>query len=301
MEKHVFLLQVHKQPDLLARILKRLEAKNHYFFINIDLKCDNHFDFINITRDIKNVYFTKRFNVMHGGFSQVECTIFQIKEVYKYIPDFDYLHTISGQDYPCVSTEEFDSFFHNNKKSYMMLDTKEELKEWKKNKYPHRLEHWYVMDIFNAKWMNKIHLAGIVRRLIYWIPRKYKYMDEICGGWNWFSLNKRVVEYLRGYIDDNPEFIKRFRYTSSSDELIFSTILSKVEDELEIEKRNSLRFVEWHPKRETKALPLTLNENEFNQIINSGAFFCRKVDEKISAKLLDMIDDCIDNKKYQKV
>ena len=37
---HAFIIQVHTQPELLDRILKRLNAPNHYFFINVDGKSD---------------------------------------------------------------------------------------------------------------------------------------------------------------------------------------------------------------------------------------------------------------------
>ena len=36
--------------------------------------------------------------------------------------------------------------------------------------------------------------------------------------------------------------------------------------------------------------PYILTEMDYDLVVNSKAFFCRKVDEKISAKLLDMID-----------
>lgn len=291
-------MQVHKQPQLVFRILNKLQAENHYFIINIDSKCDCFEEFKKGLSDIRNITISGRKNIMHGGFSQVECTIEQMKLAKKIGEDeFDYIHTISGQDYPCVSNEEFDTFFENNDKSYMWLDTQEELDAWKFTKYSHRLEHWYLMDILNAKWMNRIHLAGIIRRGLYWIPRRYKYMDQLWGGWNWFSIRIDVMNYLLDYIDNNKKYIKRFAYTTSSDELIFSSILYWKAKELQIETRNPLRFVEWHPKRGYKGLPLILNENEFEDIINSGCFFCRKVDEKESAILLDKIDEYIANKK----
>ena len=59
---------------------------------------------------------------------------------------------------------------------------------------------------------------------------------------------------------------------------------------LELVTTNSLRFVEWHPKRPTDSLPLVLRESEFDDIAASGALLCRKVDPVASAALLDMLD-----------
>ena len=287
---HTFLIQVHKSPKLLRRILERISGDNHYFFINIDKKVRNVEEFENQIRNIKNVMQISHINVMHGGFSQVVCTIKQFRYASSLPLDFQYFHTISGQDYPCVSMETFDAFFECNDRSYMMLDTDEEAKKWKKKKYPHRLDHWYFMDVLNKPWMCKVHLAGIVRRLLYWVPRKKFDQSLIWGGWNWFSLHRDVVEFIIDYFDQNKLFINRFHYTTSSDELVFSSIIYPYADILRIEKRNSLRYIDWNPQRECSSLPLILDERDYDDIISSGAFFCRKVDLIVSKTLIDMLD-----------
>lgn len=104
------------------------------------------------------------------------------------------------------------------------------------------------------------------------------------------------MDYLINVINTDQSFVSSFKYTTSSDELIFSSILNPVTEDFNIERRNSLRFVDWHPKREYKSLPLILNENEYDQIISSKAIFCRKVDAIESAKLLDMLDKHADAK-----
>lgn len=291
MKNHVFLFQIHKEPKLVARILKRLEAENHYFIVNIDKKCENSDEFKKELEGIGNVIYNRPVNVQRTGFSQIKCTIEQMKLAVEHKVHFDYLHTLSGQDYPCVTTEKFDAFFEDNNRSYMMLDTIDEVEEWRKNKYSIRLEHWYFWDVFNGKLAIKLHLAGIFYRLFYAFPRKCSFINEVWGGWNWFSLHRDVVDYLLKYFEENPGYVRRFHYSRCGDELIFPTVLVKKADELNIATRNSLRFVEWHPQREYKGkTPLLLNECEFEQIMQSGAFFCRKVETVESEKLLDLID-----------
>lgn len=297
---HAFLLQVHRSPKLVRRILERLSGVNHYFFINIDQKVKNASEFEYQLKNIKNIMQISHFNVMHGGFSQVACTMMQIRYAISLPLDFQYFHTISGQDYPCVSMETFDAFFECNNQSYMMLDTDEELEDWKQKKYPHRLDHWYFMDIFNKPWMCKLHLAGIIRRLIYWVPRKKFDQNLIRGGWNWFSLHKDVVQFIIDFFDNNQSFIKRFHYTTSSDELVFSSIVYPYADVLGIEKRNSLRYIDWNPKREYSSLPLILDERDFDDIIATDAFFCRKVDLAVSKTLIDMLDKHADSDSFNR-
>lgn len=292
MKKHVFLMQAHKEPELVERILHRLEAPNHYFIINIDQKVSREDlkKFGESFNKINNILSTRHFNVMHGGYSQIDCTINQLKDLYNRLPNFDYIHTISGQCYPCVSQADFDEYFEQGKKSYMQQDSYENLTKWKKDKYPRRLEHWYCWDVFNSKWMLKCHIPSMLNRVIYRINRPYEYYDTLWGGWNWFSLEHEACNYLMSQLKDHQEFVQRYKYTYCGDELIFSSILHWVSDQYDIEQQNSLRYVDWHPAREYKSLPLILNEKDYDSIIKSGVLFCRKVELEESAKLMDYLD-----------
>jgi len=61
---------------------------------------------------------------------------------------------------------------------------------------------------------------------------------------------------------------------------------------LEINPNNSLRFVEWSPKRHyTEKLPLVLQEMEYDDIVKSNAVFCRKVELPVSIQLIKMLDN----------
>lgn len=300
MQNHVFLFQVHKDPELLDKILKNLSFDNHFFCVNIDEKSKESAEFIRVLGKYKNVLDISHFNIMHGGFSQVECTLYQIKKILNGSLHIDYFHTISGQDFPCVGPKSFNLFFELNAgKSYMMMDSDSELKEWRKDKYPHRMNHWYFMDQLNNPFFYKVHLSGILNRLLYWVPRKNVDINTIYGAWNWFSLHHIVVSYLMSFCDDNPEYLNRFKYTISSDELFFSSILFDHIEEMSIERRNSLRYIDWHPKRECRSLPLILEECDYNDVIESNSLFCRKIDCKKSAKLIQMLEHKIEKEEAE--
>lgn len=51
----------------------------------------------------------------------------------------------------------------------------------------------------------------------------------------------------------------------------------------------SLRFIVWYPKREAKTLPLILNEQEYDEIVRSGAILCRKIHPEESRELIKML------------
>jgi len=74
---HAFIIQVHKEPELFGRIVHRLAAPNHFFFVNVDKKVDDS-QFKEVCRDVKNMIFlegNESTEVNWGGFSQIDCTL----------------------------------------------------------------------------------------------------------------------------------------------------------------------------------------------------------------------------------
>lgn len=229
-------------------------------------------------------------NVNWGGFSQIQCTINLLQAAFN--DNMDYYHLISGQDYPCKSNQEFDAFFEKNKgKSFMYYDTEKEAKLWRLEKYPYRYMYWYFTDTFILR--NKhLHLLSNYIAKIFNKLFKRKPLKRIYAGWNWFSWSKKVVEYVLLQKKENKSYFKRFHFTTCCDEIIFHTLLANHLQELEINPNNSLRFVEWSPKRHyTEKLPLVLQEMEYDDIVKSNAVFCRKVELPVSIQLIKMLDN----------
>lgn len=244
-------------------------------------------------KECKNVIFIKnRIRVNWGGYSQIECELLLLRTAFYSSINMDYFHLISGVDYPCKNNKDFDNFFDiHNGESFMHYDSDKEIQMWRETKYRSRIQKWNFIDI--AIFSNK----GLGLKLIQYIQYvfnifvKRRWIPNVVAGWNWFSWHRNVVEYVLLYIKLNPKYLKRYKYTSCCDEVIFHTLLQNKTNELKINKYNSLRYIEWHPKREYKSLPLILKESEYNDIIESNSMFCRKVDPKDSLKLLDLLDN----------
>lgn len=282
MHNHLFIVLAHNQPELLRRIVGRLEASNHYFYLHIDKKV-NIMPFKSMITNL-NIDWCEdnRVIVNWGGYSQIQCTLNLIRKAITDNHHFDYIHLISGSDYPCYSNEAFDLFFENSgDKSFMHFDAPEDVQNWRKDKYPDRMK-WYFRD---NKILEKIKLNLIMN---IFFPRKP--LSNIYGGWQWFSWHRSVAEYVLRYVEQNKKYLLRFKFTSCCDELFFHTMLFSVADQLNIEKYNSLRYIDWHPVRSYKSLPLVLNMQDAELIKNSGCFFCRKCSLEESNGLMDYLD-----------
>ena len=83
-----------------------------------------------------------------GGYSLVDCTIRLLKKAIER-DNIDYIHLISGQDYPIVNNNDFDAFFEkHNGESFMLYDKPEEHIEWSKprGKYEQRYMPYHFND-----------------------------------------------------------------------------------------------------------------------------------------------------------
>ena len=185
----------------------------------------------------------------------------------------------------------FDKFFEKNEgKNYMEIESDEYHAKCMVRKYPSRVQPWYLMDIRHRD--NR--LINLYARIFNFISKHIswrKMIPGLWGGWNWFTWHRSVAQFVIQQEQTNPSFFRRFHHTSCGDELIFQTLLYPHISELNIEK-HSLRYINWTKKadgRNHEGSPLTLNEEEYNDIIKSGAFFCRKIDPVISKKLKDLL------------
>jgi len=285
MLNHAFLIIAHDSPELLKRVIDNLRAPNHYFFIHLDKKTD-----IQLFNSMGGgVNYIDRISVNHGCFSQLMVEPMLLKSALDYPVKIDYFHLISGHDYPCQSVQKFDSFFEdNNGKSFMHFDTEQQHEAWRP-RITKRYSQWNITDLRLNKLVFKLSNKLLNRYFVKHVPM------ELYAGWNWFSWHRKVAEFVMKEIDNHPTYLESFRYSYCCDEVIFHTLLYKHINELNIDKDNALRYIDWFPKREYTSLPLVLDERDYDDIKASKAFFCRKVFLGKSDKLLTLLDKDINS------
>lgn len=296
--KHAFLITAHAYFEQLTEIIELLSSPNHYFFVNIDKKAIRGGQFIaDCKQKYRNVFFlegNERMAVAHGGYTQIECTLRLLHKSYDM--GCDYFHLISGQDYPCRPNAEFDRFFEENEgRSFMQIESESYNKECMVKKYPSRVLPWYINDFPHRE--IKI-VDSFVRAFNKIISHFYarKMIPGLWGGWNWFTWHRSLAAYVIEHEKSNPKYFKRFHHTYCGDELIFQTLFHGKEQALNIDGSNSLRYINWIKKvseRSHPGSPLLLNEEEYDEIIQSGAFFCRKVHPVVSKVLLEKLRENI--------
>lgn len=262
------LILAHKNFNQVRRLINTLKNDNVDVFMHVDKKAGfNQNDF----KDINLI--DKRFDIGWGDSSMVDATIYSLNYI---LNNKDYTHFIlmSGQDYLIKPISDIVQFLDLNKeKNYITIGKIED--ENTKNRY--------LKYRFKNKYLDKISVKLLKRKDI------FENMTP-CWGSQWWILNQKVIKYIvKKY---NDEFNKKIKYTSCMDEVFIQTILynSKFKDTIVCDNKY---YIDWsnHKKGLNKGNPDVLTQKDFNKIIESNKFFCRKVDINEDEKLLDMLDE----------
>ena len=236
--------------------------------------------------NLDHVKVIKTFRIDWGGYNHLLAIIALLKLAVNN-NHVSYIHIISGQDMLIRSHNEFEQRFSETKLIYMNCIDKSSFSETIR----HRLERFVITSNLDSRkriirCINSItyifqSLTGGKRRGLGGITDVYK-------GVVWCSFPIDVAHFVLQYIDETPQFMKDLRHTNVSEEFFFQTLIMNSKFRKNVIP-NNLRYTDWRYKNGSS--PAILDETDFYKIINSDAFFARKIDSVISSKLTALIED----------
>ncbi len=280
--KICILIQIHKNFDFVLKLINRLRHKDVDIWLNFDKKNTYNPD------QFPNCFFIKdRVDIKWGDITLGDSFMRAIKEIILSNYKYDRIIYISGQDYLLKPINEIVDFYskkENLDKEFLsyrpILDKDINLKA--RYQY-HRFKNRYL-DFLSRKISKK---------------RDFIKNYEPYYGSNWLNITLEAAKYLvLKYEQDN--FYKYFKYSIAMDEIIpHSILLSKNSPFKDKVINDNKRYIDWsnHKKGLNNGNPNILEENDFEKIINSNADFARKFDMKTNSKIIDMLDNYLDNKK----
>ncbi len=234
---------------------------------------------------IDNIFAFSEFNTTWGSYYHLQAVYKCMELIYDYMACDSYVHIISGQDMPIQSLKFFNDFFTNNKKIYMTFT---EVDPSDSNiTFRYNLVNYLWRINLNNKLFRVVYLKFLL--LIYRLPFKKKNKiasyTRICKGMIWASIPFDALNYIINE-EKNYCFYKELKRVFIPEEFFFQTILGNSSFNNRIEN-SDLRFTIWETRDGNR--PAILDERDFEEIINSGALFCRKVDSVKSRSLKKMI------------
>lgn len=289
--KLAVLIQCHKCPEQINRLLDVMKSDEVDFYIHVDRKSDIA-DEIEKRADVHILPPERRVDVMWGGFSQVEATLNLLDEAL-ITGGYDYYFLISGQDFPVRPIRELIEFLENdNGANYVDLFPSLNNGLCKQNNLDKRNQ-----IVYGDRIMGRGKFARIMRRL--WVAvtggygrtfgifrRKNVLNLKFYFGSQWWCLSKDFVEYATEYLAKTPQYAEFFRKASCPDESFFQTLL--MNSSYSDTRKEYLHFIRWE---DGKSSPENLTLSDFDEAIASGKFMVRKIDGDFA--LIDKLTKCV--------
>lgn len=274
--KFAYLILAHGSFELLKELLKALDSPDNDIYVHIDKKA-GHVDlspFMEIVKQSKLCFIQNRVDVKWGQISLVEATLNLFAEAIN--SDYDYLHLLSGVDFPIKSHSYIQKFFQEHQgKEFVGFS-----KVLTFNDVKSRAICW-LSPYENSNENRTNRVTAFRNKLIFFIRRKIHLhimspLDQIKLGSEWCSITKQLAIDL---VNQRKRILKRFRFMFAADEAFIQTYLYEnnymdrvynFDDEFE----SCCRFIDWNRGR-----PYVWQDNNFEELINSKYLWARKFSE----------------------
>lgn len=285
--KHSVIIMAHKDVDSLLRLVKYFEYDCD-LFIHWDKKV------LLEDEDVRRLYecpqvkkVLQEYEVFWGGTSVLECEMFMIGFVLK-SGEYDYVHLLSGQDYPTRPLKHFLAYFEKQGGKDFMQYVHLPHPNWENNTF-RRFQYYYPYDYAQGKknpkrWVNEQVKYQYERRMKRPIPDQF---DHIYGCSQWFSITTDSAKILLDYTHEHPDFYNRLWMTFAPEECYPATVLINLRGKENVVCDN-LRYIRW--KYENGNRPANLGEEHFLELLNRECFFARKMEKPYCDALLSVID-----------
>ncbi|MBF0501980.1 MAG: hypothetical protein HQM09_17710 [Candidatus Riflebacteria bacterium] len=291
-----FLIAAHAYPELLARLVERIQRPFTSIFIHIDKGADIRlFQTVFEKRNIRDIHWVPRVHSGWATFGQVKASLSLLRQALYHDKESERFILISGQDYPLSSPEVMLEFFRHRKHVNFISCFPLPFNGWSGNGGFDRIRHHhFTFSGFRFEFpcvqvpsSRRIYLAYQLCRLL--LPRTRSLPENIrfFGGGNWWDLTREAAEAIIEYTKQNPGFSRIFRFSKSSDEIFFQTILMNSGRQWILDN-NILRSVFWDGRH--NEYPSIVRLSDFDELVQSGKFFARKIHPEHSLSLINRID-----------
>lgn len=289
--KQAILITAYKDPRQLLDLIGQFETENFNIYIHWDKK--QKFDkalLIEIKNTLNVRYIETKYKINWGGVNQLKACL-HLSELALQNKQNELFHTLSGQDFPVQSAKRFMEIAENariDRKNYLEC-IKLPNNSFGSDGGMHRVRYFNFYDLFNYRKSEKwVKLLIRIQRKVKFQRSLKNFGGQLYGGSNWWSLTRGCLQYIIDYNRRNPNYLKRFKFTFAAEELYFQTIIMNSDLKSTI-VNNNLRYIDWSSGR--GGYPAYLSEIDYNNIIESGAIFARKIDFGTGQSLINKLKE----------
>lgn len=307
----VFLLQTHKDPDHLKRLVSLLRrgCPTSKVLVSHDVAASPLP--ADLFADDPEVYVTSG-RGGRGDFLIVDGYLKALAFLRDYGIDYDWLVNMSGSDYPVMSLRaieaelaktEFDGFLHH----FDVLDNVAECMvpmRWPATEGLDRYYYQYrkLKDSLSQTQRNIVAVPRILSRKYLKSVRIFTAYGLMVGrpatsipfnaafrcyaGSYWHAIRRHCAEYLLEFTSQNPDIRSYFEKVLVPDEAYIQTVLVNNRDFRF--NCNNRRFFDMSQSR--RGHPKLLDASDLPRITEQGYFFARKLERRSGAAVFDALD-----------
>lgn len=280
--RHAILITAYKDLDCLYQMLEYFDS-DFEIFIHIDKKCKED---ISRLQQRAHTHIYKTYEIEWGSYQHLLAIVLLCTKALQH-NDCSYFHLITGSDHPIVPPSEFKSFFEQNQQNNFVEHFPLPRQGWGTEGGIERVRYYWFRPRPTTKLLQ--YTLKIQRKILH-TKRPFPYFSgQIYGGGTYWSVSRNALENAMEYITENPKYLTRFKHTHIPEEICFPTLWKGLNITL---INNHLRYIDWS---ENKANPKTLDETDFEKMVQSDCIFSRKIEKGKSDKLIQMIQDHIKN------
>ena len=271
--KHAYLILAHKHPTQLIQMISVLQSEKSYFYVHVDKK-SGMLGFLQSMIELpKNMFVCeKQIGVNWGGFSMIQATVCLMEMLCDSSIQPDYVHLLSGQDFPLCSPQKIDEFFECREGENFINHYTLPYENWGGNGGLDRVN--YLWDVDGGK-TDKAQLP----------TRTFPDGLQPYGGSQWWSLTGQCVKWLVSVCRPGCQLYDFARYTLIPDEMFFQTAIMHSQFSGSVVNDN-LRYYNWTDGPE---YPRILTYEDWEMLIDSGKLFARKFDINKDAAILEKL------------
>lgn len=303
--KVCYLIQSHKNPEQIARLVRVIKKMSSMDFVLIShdfTSCDH---VKTLVQDLAGVEVISCKNE-RGDFSLVQSYLDAVHWLFSHNIKFDWIINLSGQDYPTQPLTLFKKSFAETAYDgyFKYFEVLSEQSPWGiKNGFLRYFYQYFRLSGLLSPWQR-----GLLKPLVFLVNNvqpffkvdtSYGFMvgfsasispfneNFLCyGGSYWKILSRKCVEFLYNFSNEHPELISYFSKTLISDESFIQSIL------LNSKKFNFCNYNYWHVDflDSQHGHPSVLTSKDFSVLSNDDVYFARKFDMVQDSKILDMLD-----------
>ena len=283
--KQAYLITAYKDAGSLFE-LAEMFARSGYVYIHIDKKSRTITDAdIEKLDRIPNCTAIRKYDIKWGGFNHVRA-ILELVMMAVSNPEVSYMHMLTGEDYPLVSTQELDEKFLASDRIYMTYIEPEDLPETVTVRY--RYYNWFQDRNVKNKvlWMiqhmtTKLQkVCGVFREGIGEFQRIYK-------GLVYISMPKEAAAYVVEYVSCHEEFWDDLYKCQVPEEFFFQTLFMNHSKWSQCVENRELRYMDW--SKGDGSSPAYLTKEDYDAVRASDCLFARKFHPEISAELRERL------------